>query len=116
VTTVSLVIGGVVLAAIIAIAAYGWVTLPADARVPVHHGISSYGNFVSKTMGLILWPASGAVIYALLTVAFAGVVRPHHPMRAEAPLIILPVVLVLIAAFEWGAIGAARKNSAGPPR
>jgi hypothetical protein len=115
-TTVSLVISGVVLAAMIAIAAYGWVTLPAEARVPVHHGIGSYGNFVPKTVGLILWPASGALIYALLAVAFAGVIRPHHPVRADAPLIILPVVLVLITAFEWGAIGAARKNSAGPSR
>jgi hypothetical protein len=115
VTIVSLVIGAVALAAMIAIAAYGWVTLPADARVPVHHGIGSYNNFVSKTAGLIIWPASGVLIYAILTIAFVGVTR-HHPARAEAPLIILPLVLALIAAFEWGAIGAARRNSAGPLR
>jgi predicted metal-binding membrane protein len=115
VTIVSLVIGGVALAAMIAIAAYGWVTLPADARVPVHHGIGSYNNFVPKTAGLIIWPALGALIYAILAIASAGLLR-HHPARATAPVIILPVVLVLAAAFEWGAIRAARRNSLGTPR
>jgi hypothetical protein len=41
----SLVISGVLLAAMIGIAVYGAVTLPAEARIPVHHGIGSWGNF-----------------------------------------------------------------------
>lgn len=113
--TVSLVVGAIALAAMIAIAAYGWVTLPPDARVPVHHGIRSYNNFLSKTAGLIIWPALGVLIYAVLAVASAGLFRPDHPARATAPVFVLPVVLVLAVAFEWGAIGAARRNSAGPP-
>jgi hypothetical protein len=32
----SLVIGGVILLAMIGVSCYGWVTLPADARVPIH--------------------------------------------------------------------------------
>jgi hypothetical protein len=119
VTVVSLVIGGVVLAAMIAIAAYGWTTLPADARVPVHHGVTSYNNYVSKTAGLILWPAAGALICAIYIILFAVVAhaaKPGHRAGAEAPIIILPLVLVLLAAFQWGAIRVARRNAAGPLR
>jgi hypothetical protein len=110
VTIVSLVIGGVALAAMIIIAAYGWVTLPADARVPIHHGLGSYNNFVSKTVGLIVWPAAGAVIYAIFGALSVGEIKPDHSGPA-APRIILPVVLVMVAAFEWGAISVARRNS-----
>ncbi len=106
----SLAIGGVALAAMIIIAAYGWVTLPADARVPINHGLGSYGNFVSKTVGLIAWPAAGTLIYAIFGALSVGEIKPDHPGPA-APRIILPVVLVLVAAFEWGAISAARRNS-----
>jgi hypothetical protein len=116
VTIVSLVIGGAALAVMIAIAAYGGVTLPADARVPIHHGIGSYNSFLPKTAGLIIWPALGALVYAILAIANAGLLQPHHPGRITAPVLILPVVLVLAAGFEWGAVGVARRNSAGPPR
>jgi hypothetical protein len=34
----ALVIGGVLLLAMIGVAWYGWVTLPADALVPIHFG------------------------------------------------------------------------------
>jgi hypothetical protein len=109
-TIVSLVIGGVALAAMIVIAAYGWITLPRDARVPIHHGLGSYGNFVSKTTGLIAWPAAGALLYALFGAISVLEIKPGHP-GPTAPRIILPVVLVLVAAFEWGAIAAARRNN-----
>jgi len=37
----SLVIGGLLLGIMIGIAAYGWLTLPSDARVPMHYGLGS---------------------------------------------------------------------------
>ena len=52
----ALVIGGVLLLAMIGVAWYGWVTLPADALVPIHFG-TGYNNFVSKRLGLITHPA-----------------------------------------------------------
>jgi hypothetical protein len=111
VTIASLVIGGVVLAAIIAIAAYGWVTLPADARVPVHYGIGSYRNFASKTVGLIMWPVGGAVAFGILTALAAHAIKPNHGGPGKVPLIIVPVVLVIVAVSEWRAIKVARRNT-----
>jgi hypothetical protein len=108
---VSLAAGAVILAAMIAIAAYGAVTLPPDARVPIHHGIGSYNNFVPKTAGLIVWPAGEALIYAILVGVSQGALKPNHAGRPAA-LVIMPIVLALVCAFEWGAISAARRNTA----
>ena len=38
----ALVTGGVLLLAMFGVAWYGWVTLPADARVPIHFGAGCY--------------------------------------------------------------------------
>jgi hypothetical protein len=109
--TASLMIGGLLLGVIIGIAAYGWVTLPADARVPVHYGVG-YNNFMSKTAGLIMWPVAGVVIYGIFIGVIVHVIKPNHPNgSASAPLIILPIVLAMTCALEWGAIAVARRNS-----
>ena len=55
-----LAIGGVVLLAMIGVSWYGWVTLPADAQVPIHFG-ASYNDFVDKRLGLVVHPAAGAL-------------------------------------------------------
>ena len=75
-----LVIGGVLLLAMIGVSWYGWITLPADALVPIHFG-AGYNNFVSKR--------------PLLTYrAFAGTPgdphqrdrsRPHRARRRRQP-------------------------------
>jgi len=111
VTAVSFVIGALILAAMIGIAAYGWATLPADARVPIHYGIGSYNNFASKTVGLIMWSAGGALIYGIFVAASEHAIRPHHGGGGSGPLIIMLVVLALVCAFEWGAISVARRSS-----
>jgi hypothetical protein len=109
--TVSLVIGGLLLGVMIGMAAYGWVTLPADARIPVHYGMG-YNNFQSKTVGVIMWPAGGAVIYGIFAAVTAHLIKANHPGGSvSAPLIILPIVLALVCAFEWGAISVARRNA-----
>jgi hypothetical protein len=64
--TAVLVIGGVLLLAMIGVSWYGWVTLPADALVPIHFG-ASYNNFVSKRLGLIVHPAAGVLVTAART-------------------------------------------------
>ena len=114
-TVVSLVISGLLLGVIIGISCYGAVTLPPGARVPLHYGLGSYNNFASKTTGLIVWPAVGALIFALLTAVSVHAIKPNHPGGGGgAPLIITPFVLLIVAAFEWGAISVARKNTAAP--
>jgi hypothetical protein len=111
VAVVSLVIGAFILVAIIGIAAYGWATLPADARIPIHYGVG-YNNFRSKTVGLIMWPAAAVVIYGTFVAVTAHVIQPHHPGGGRsAPLVILPIVLAMVCAFEWGAISVARRNT-----
>jgi hypothetical protein len=118
VTVVSLLISGVLLVVMIGIAVYGAVTLPADARIPIHYGIGAYANFASKAVGLVMWPAGGALIFGILTALAEHVITPnhgHHPQVSAAPLIITPIVLALVTAAEWGAIAVARRNAYPPP-
>jgi hypothetical protein len=102
--------GGVLVAAMIGIAVFGWRTLPADARVPIHYGLGSWDNFSSKTFALILWPVVGLAIYGLFGAFIGSAIKPDHP-GARSSLIIMPAVLLLVAVAEWGAIAAARRNS-----
>jgi len=67
-----LVIGGVLLLAMFGVACYAWITLPADARVPVHFG-AGYNNFVSKRVGLITHAAAGVLVYVLLAVQIGAI-------------------------------------------
>ena len=62
-----LVFCGAVLLAMVGVSCYGWVTLPADARVPIHFG-AGYNNFASKGLGLVMHPAAGALIYVISAV------------------------------------------------
>jgi hypothetical protein len=84
VTVVSLLISGVLLVVMIGIAVYGAVTLPADARIPIHYGIGAYANFASKAVGLVMWPAGGALIFGILTALAEHVITPNHADRARA--------------------------------
>jgi hypothetical protein len=107
----ALVIGGLLLAVMIGISCYGAVSLPPDARIPLHYGIGSYNNFASKTTALVLWPAGGALIFALLTAVSVHAIKPNHP-GGGAPAIITPIALAIAAATQWGAISLGKKNAA----
>ncbi len=101
--------GGVVLLVMIGLSVYAAVTLPADAQVPVHHGIGGYNNWMSKNVALVLYPASGVVIL-LITAGVADGSGTHDSAPAAW---ILPIVLLLVAASEYGAIRAATRRSRG---
>jgi hypothetical protein len=107
--TAALIIGGVILLAMICVSGYGAVTLPSDARVPIHFGVS-YNNFVPKRVGLVVHPAAGAVV--LLLSAF---VRHGHGANGASSHALPPVVAVIIMcvllAFQVGAIMVARRRS-----
>ena len=100
----SLVIGGVVVLAMIAVSCYGWVTLPADARVPIHFG-AGYNNFVPKGLGLVIHPAAGAVIYLI------SVATTRNPAKAASAVYIFPVVMCVLLIVQIGAIKVARSRS-----
>jgi hypothetical protein len=100
----ALVIGGVLLLAMFGVSWYGWVTLPADALVPIHFGVS-YNNFVSKRLGLIMHPAAGVLVYVITVVA------THHSSKSS-PVIIVPVLMCVLLAVQVGAIKVARNKAA----
>jgi hypothetical protein len=107
VTTASIVIGALLLLVMVCISVYGAITLPSEARIPLHYGIGSYGNFASKTVGLIMWPVGGAVIYGIFVAVSEHAIKPNHGSAGPAPFIML-VVLLLVAALQYGAISLAR--------
>jgi hypothetical protein len=103
-----LVIGGVLLLAMIGVSCYGWVTLPADARVPIHFG-AGYNNFVSKRLGLIMHPAAGVLLYVI------SALTTHHSSKSS-PAFILPLLMCVLLAVQIGAIKVARTNTARPSK
>jgi hypothetical protein len=103
---VSLVVCGLLVGCMIGISVYGARMLPADARIPLHYGIGAYNNFASKTIGLILWPAVGVVIFAINAAIEVGVMKPDHGSPAASQYI-LPLVLLVVAATQVGAIKTA---------
>jgi len=106
---IGLTVGGVLVLAMIAVSVRGWLTLPPDARVPVHHGLRGYGTYLPKTAGLIAWPAAGIVIYGLSIGVFAEDLATHD-RGTGAPLLFLPAVLVVLIAVQMGALRAASKG------
>lgn len=107
--TAALVIGGVVLLAMICVSWYGAVTLPGDARVPIHFGVS-YNNFVSKRVGLVLHPAAGAVFFVIF--AFVGHGHSASGTSSKAPPhVILPIVMCVLLVVQVGAIRVARRKA-----
>jgi len=111
ISATELTVGGLLVLAMIAVSVRGWLTLPSDARVPIRHGLRGYGNYLSKTAGLITWPAAGIIIYGLYVGVFAEDLATHY--RTGLPLLFLPAVLVVLITVQMGAIRAAGKSS-GP--
>jgi hypothetical protein len=103
-----LVIGAVIWLAMVGVSCYGWLTLPADARVPVHFGPAAYNNFVPKRIGLLIHPALGAVVYVIILAANSA--HATHGPRTPAE-VILPLVMCLLLAVQAGAIRVARRRS-----
>ena len=109
--SVSFVISGLLVGMIIGISLYGSRILPPDARVPLHLGPGGYGSFASKTTGLIVFPAIGVAILALLTAVSAHAMNANHGGSGAVLLIILPTALAAIVCIQWGAISVARRNT-----
>jgi hypothetical protein len=106
----SLLVGTLLLFVMICVSLYAAATLPPEARLPIHYGFGSYNNFAPKTVGLIMWPAAGALVYGLLVVTANDALKPNHASSSTA-LIVLPAVLALLVVLQLGAISAARRSS-----
>jgi hypothetical protein len=101
--TAVLVIGGVIVLAMAGVSLYGWITLPADARVPIHFG-TGYNNFVAKGFGLLVHPAAAALVYVIFVVA-------THPAAKKPPVFVIPIIMCVLLVVQVGAIRVARTRS-----
>jgi heme A synthase len=110
--TAGLVIGAVLLVAMVGISCYGWVTLPSDALVPVHFGPGSYNRFVPKQYGLIMHPAAGALVFAILLVTQHS--TSSNGSGKPPVAVILPIVMGVLVVVQAGAIRVARRPGGGP--
>ena len=79
----TLVVGALVLLAMVGISVYGWVTLPPDARVPVHRGPGGWGNWQPKAWALITYPVGGAVVFAIVLTATTRGKSGKRPSRSS---------------------------------
>ena len=67
-----LVIDSLLLLGMVGVSLYGASALPPGAQVPIHFGPGAFNNWVPKSVGLVLWPAGGAVVYVLLVLHARG--------------------------------------------
>ena len=103
----SLIIGGMLLLAIVAASGWGAVVLPADARIAVHYGSENHQFMVAKRAGLLIWPALGLIVYG----ALGGIVASHLAAGWVPGVrdVLVPAVLVVVLAFQAGALITARR-------
>ena len=101
----TVVTGGIVLLAMVGISVYGWVTLPPDARVPLHRGPGGYGNWQPKAIALITYPVGGAVVFAIVLTATSSA-----KSGKTASGFIAPLVMLVIAVTQYFAVRAAIGN------
>ena len=105
----SLVVGGILVLAMVAASEWAAVTLAADARIPIHFGSPERCFLVSKHAGLIIWPAAGAVLYAVIgSVAGSSLAADWVPSMRD---VLVPAVLCVVLGFQVGALVLARRGA-----
>ena len=107
----SLIVGGVLLLAMVVASGRAAVTLPAEARIPVHVGSVEHRYLASKRAGLVIWPAVGAVLFGVV----GGITRNSLAAGWVPGVrdILTPAVMIVALAFQIGALALARRGSAG---
>lgn len=108
-----IVASAVIIGLMLAVGAYGWTQLPADAQVPIHWGPSGeVDGYADKTLGLFLLPLTAIGITALF-----WIIPRVEPRRANlqrsgkafgaiwiATLLLLGVLQVMTVAVALGAV------------
>ena len=108
----SLVIGGVLLLAMIVASGWAAVTLPAEARIPVHAGSVEHRYLASKRAGLVIWPAVGAVLLGVVGgITGSSVAAGWVPGVRD---VLTPAVMAVALAFQIGALVLARRPGTRP--
>jgi hypothetical protein len=107
----SLVVGGVFLLAMIVASVRAAVVLPAEARIPLHAGSVEHSYLAPKRTGLVVWPAVGAVLFAVL-----GGIAASRLAAGWVPgvrYVVVPAALCVAFGFQLGALVLARRGLAG---
>jgi hypothetical protein len=106
----SLVIGGVLLLAMIAASGWAAVTLPPDARIPIHFGSDKHCYWVPKRVGLVAWPAAGVLVYGILGGLSASSMASNWVPGVRD--VLMPAVMCVVFGFQTGALVLARQHRA----
>ncbi len=111
--TASLIVGGVLLLAMVVASGRAAVTLPAEARIPVHVGSVEHRYYLaSKRAGLVIWPAVGAVLFGVVGgITWSSVAADWVPGVRD---VLTPAVMGVALAFQIGALALARRGPSGP--
>jgi hypothetical protein len=108
----ALAVGGVLLAVMIAASGYAAVILPRDARIPLHFGSHDRVVLVSKRVGLVAWPAAGAVVYGILGgITASSLASGWVPGVRD---VLMPAVMCVLLGFQAGALILAAQDSGRP--
>jgi hypothetical protein len=106
----SLVVGGVLLLAMIVASGRAAVTLPAEARIPVHFGSVEHRYLAPKRAGLVIWPAVGAVLFGTVGgITGSSMAANWVPGVRD---VLTPAVMSVALAFQIGALALARRPGA----
>jgi len=105
----ALIIGGALLLAMISVSLYGAAALPPGAQMPVHFGPAGYNRWVPKNSGLILHPAAGAVVFAIIFLT----VRDHQTHGGLGPAVGLSIALGIMLISQIGAMTVALARNRG---
>jgi hypothetical protein len=102
-----LIIGGALLLAMVCVSVYGASALPPGAQLPVHFGPVGYNRWVSKNTGLVLYPALGAVVFAIISIA----VKNHSTHGGLGAATGLSIALGVMLIAQIGALAVALTRS-----
>jgi hypothetical protein len=102
---IPLIIDSVLLLGMICASVYGLTNLPDGAQVPVHFGPGGFNHWVPRNTGLLMWPAGGVVIYAVLVI-----MTRNQGATGGSPPVALTIALAVMLVTQVGALRVALKR------
>jgi len=108
----SVVIGGLLMLGMVAVAWHAARALPAGARVPLNAGVPEYSVWLPKAAGLAAWLVAGTVTFA----AFAAVTLDglSADWATSLRVVLLPCAMLVVLAAQAGAVIVAERLASGP--
>ena len=106
--TASLAVSGIFTLAMIVVAVWAAIVLPAGARIPLHIGSVERCYLVPKRAGLVIWPTAGVLAAGVLGgIAASSLAADWVPGVRD---VLAPAAAGLLLAFEVGALAMARRG------